>query len=313
MHRLLCNELKNENSITEEYLNLALTETLTQINLLTDSILDNRLNPNHQIARNINHLCVQTNFKVKNANKYCADIMKNEQNAAVINIEYVKTKNQFVIHLHLNLPLFHLVNNGTIEQFIFPKNLKQAENSTNLKIAKINSENFIRISGPEMGHPLYYKDVKFDPVSQAVIIDGEQNSDWWDESVIHCLFQNNNISCPIVTYRSRTRCIVEKFVSLHKLKFVHFASNQNLEVTRISPKTFHGVLYQKDSEVGRKSKVFQRYQKTKVQVKCGLSLLDLGTSPHTTELNITLKNLTNNLHVLDPLLWAIRKTSQRNF
>ena len=64
MNRLLCNELKNENSITEEYLNLALTETLTQINLLTDSILDNRLNPNHQIARNINHLCVQTNFKV---------------------------------------------------------------------------------------------------------------------------------------------------------------------------------------------------------------------------------------------------------
>ena len=163
-----------------------------------------------------------------------------------------------------------------------------------------------------MGYALYYKDVKFDPVSQAVIIDGEQNSDWWDESVIHCLSQNNNISCPIVTYRSRTRCIVEKFVSLHKLKFVHFASNQNLEVTRISPKTFHGVLYQKDSEVGRKSKVFQRYQKTKVQVKCGLSLLGLGTSPHTTELNITLKNLTNNLHVLDPLEKLAKETSRYN-
>ena len=60
-------------------------------------------------------------------------------------------------------------------------------------------------------------------------------------------------------------------------------------------------MYHTNPSAAKRSKVFTRYQKNPIKIKCGNSNVNLGQSPFAENINITLKQLTNPLPKLDPI------------
>ena len=311
LFELICSEARAQSEITSSYLRLSLSESLNQIDLLATAINDNTLRSDHPMRRNMILICTKMNALVKNVKKICQDILKDMNLSTISTITYDKTSNKFFIYVSTEMPLFKFLQNTTITSYHFLRNIKYAPETATTRVTKIKSENFSIIKSVDLPHELIYHQVKFDAISQMYIIRGDENTSIMDERMIECtnmLFINK--TCPIESYRSQTKCLTQKFNTITKHQFVHFASVEPLEVSSLGS-TYHGVLYRTNSEADKTSKIFSRYSKSPVVIKCGNSKFNLGLDKRIPEVKIELKTLTTQPHTFDELdLLSIEQNRQ---
>ena len=308
---LICNEVKAQSEITVSYLRLSLSESLNQVDILSTSINDNTLRADHPIIRNLVLICSKLNTTVKNVRKMCQDIIKDMHLSTISTITYDKTTNQFLMHVNTELPIFKFLQNTTVTSYYFLRNIKYAPETATTRITKIKSDNFSIIRSPELPHDLIYHKLSYDTLGQVYIVRADENNSIMDETLLECTSKLSlNITCPIESYRSQTRCLTQKFTTLTKHQFVHFTSIDPLEVSAIGS-TYHGVLYRSNSEADKTSKIFNRYSKTPVVIKCGLSKFNLGLDKRIPEVKIELKKLTTSPELLDEIdLLSIKQNEQ---
>ena len=215
-------------------------------------------------------------------------------------ITYDKKLNAFLIHVKFQLPVFRALKNTTVTNFKFLKNLSKVSKSDTLKITQIKSERFSQIQGPDLPHSLYYHSIKYDKLTQIFIVRADTNSDYFDSSIIDCLDKVTTNVCPYESYRSNTNCVVEKYTTTCQYKFIHFSSSEPIIVSAIDT-NYHGVLFKEKFNSDRLSKIFPRYNKTPLQIKCGASSLNLGIDPSAEEVKIHLESLTSEYDELEKI------------
>ena len=307
----MCQSAVDAGNISEQYLELSISETLNEIEMLSNEINSNSISLNHPFTQNLISLCSKRNKNARTSEKLCAEIIRDRNLSQLSKISYDKTNNEFLLFLKAEIPIFKALTNTTVTNYIFLKNLNRSSRNDALKITHIKSEKFSSIQSPNLPHTLYYKTVRYDKLTETFIVRADLNSDYFDSSIIDCLDKVTTNVCPYESYRSNTDCVIEKFTTPCQNKFIHFSATEPIEVSAVNTE-YHGVLFKEKFHSDRLSKIFPRYNKTPLQIRCGSSPLNLGLDPKAPVVTIHLKGLTSALEQLDELEKLDLKQNQQN-
>ena len=311
INALICQSALEAEKISEQYLELTIAESLNEIDTLSNEINSNSISINHPFTKNLIAICSKRNLKAITAEKLCAEIIRDRNLSQLSKITYDEENNEFLLYLKSQIPLFKALTNTNVTNYTFLKNLNRSPGNDAPKITRIKSDKFSSIQSPELPHDLFYKNIKYDKLTQTFIIRADMNSDYFDASIIDCLDRVTTNVCPYESYRSSTDCVIEKFTTVCDYKFIHFSASEPIVVSAINTE-YHGVLFKEKFHSDKLSKIFPRYNKNPLQVRCGSSTLNLGLDPKAADVTIHLKSLTSEIDTYDELERLDLKQTQQN-